>query len=397
MPFLIVFDTCTHPKYYGDVHEVLSLPEGAVIRYEYKRRLFTQAAAREIETLAGNPSYLPVETLLMYGQKRLFSHGDPEPDSMLRRSDSTFVPTRSAHLVAVFVDKAAERSEDVFYLHFHLRGFVQPSASAIADLVVALEAENALPFGDPDTQYRWISLLPASLNARMAELVSDDQATWTSVVEAFVKSPTQFKNDVFWRVKNLVEVKNGQPGEVVALKDRPTNERVHSARWHRDYPLREGKRYAVAIQSYSPDGHGVSVPAGATVAMTSRDDDEALLKLSAEPLSIVPNQVEYKRFLISTDSATDTRFTGVDLETQVPQHTSSYPPGSLCTLSFSIHKDRWRIGLGVILILAGVAIGGYTAGAKPDGWWSAGLAVAAVLCAAAGGWMMKRQFRIGKN
>ena len=127
MPFFVVFDTCTHPRYYGDVHEVLSLPEGAAIRYEYKRRLLTEAAAREIETLAQNPSYLSVDALLLYGQKNHFSHGDAEPDSMLRQADSTFVPTRSAHLVAVDVHKAAETSEDVFYMHFQLRGFVQPA------------------------------------------------------------------------------------------------------------------------------------------------------------------------------------------------------------------------------------------------------------------------------
>lgn len=28
--FFIVFDTCTHAAYYSDVHQVLSLPEGAL-------------------------------------------------------------------------------------------------------------------------------------------------------------------------------------------------------------------------------------------------------------------------------------------------------------------------------------------------------------------------------
>jgi hypothetical protein len=394
--FFVVFDTSTHPRYYGDVHEVLSLPEGAVIRYEYKRKLFGAAAATEIETLARNPSYLPTPALLMYGEKRGFVHGAPDPTTMLRPADSVFIPTRSAHLVAVSVEKAAKESEDVLNMHFQLRGFVSPESPAIEELVNALEAANSLPFGDKQLQYKWISLLPASLAAKEAQFVSDDQSAWTKVVDALITLPTQFNNDVFWRVHSLVDVKDGQPGGTVALEDRPTNARVHADRWRRDYQLHEGKRYAIAIQTYSPDGHGVAVPAGSSVAMTSRDDDQGLLKLAAEPLGVVPNQIEYKRFSISTDSAIDTRYTGVHLETQVPGHASPYPPGSMCSLTFSIRKERWRVALGAFLVLGGVAIGGYAVGAKPDGWWSAGLAATAALLAGIGGWLLTRQFKLGK-
>ena len=33
-PFFVIFDTCTHAAYYGDVHEVLALPAGAIVRYD---------------------------------------------------------------------------------------------------------------------------------------------------------------------------------------------------------------------------------------------------------------------------------------------------------------------------------------------------------------------------
>jgi hypothetical protein len=396
MPFFVVFDTCTHPRYYGDVHEVLALPEGAVIRYEYKRKLFSAGAAQEIETLAQNPSYLSAPALLMYGEKKGFVHGAPEPTTMLRRADSTFTPTRSAHLVAVSVEKAAVPSEDVLNMHFQLRGFVDPDNPSVSELVDALEAGNSLPFGNKQHEYKWISLLPASLAAKESHFISDDQAGWTKVVDTLVTLPTQFKDDVFWRVHSLVDVKNGQPGAQITLADRPTNARVHADRRRRDYSLHEGRRYAIAIQTYSPDGHGVGVPPGSSVAMTSRDDDQGLLKLAAEPLDVVPNQIEYKRFSISTDSAIDTRYTGIHLETQVPGHTSPYPPGSMCSLTFSIRKERWRLGVGAALVLGGVAIGGYTAGAKPDGWWSAGLAVAAAVLICIGGWLLTRQFKLGK-
>ncbi len=183
MSFFVVFDTCTHASYYGDVHQVLALPEGAVIRYEYKRRLFKADAARVIDDLTHHPSRLPVQTLLMYGEKKGFVQGSPDPETMLAIGDSVFVPTRSASLVAVAVDKGPIPSEDVLYLHMQLRGFVNPDIPAVRELVQALEASNSLPFGDRETQYKWISLLPGPMADKDKQLMSDDQTAWPTVID----------------------------------------------------------------------------------------------------------------------------------------------------------------------------------------------------------------------
>ncbi len=396
MPFFVVFDTCTHASYYGDVHQVLALPEGGVIRYEYKRTLFNPDAARAIDDLIRNPSQLPLEVLLLYGEKTGFVKGDPDPETMLTTEDSVFVATRSAYLVAVAVDPGPTSSEDVLYLHLQMRGFLDPNSPAMGALVEALQACDSLPFGNRDTQFVWISLLPESMVDKERLLVSDDQAGWSTVIDKLVDLNTQFGHDVFWRVRSISEERNGAPNREASLVDRSTNMGVHSDRWRRDYPLQESKRYSVMIQTYSPHEHGHDVPAGSTVAMTSSDDDQGLLRLAADPLPIVPNQVDSKRFSISTDDALDTRFTGIHLETQVPGHTSSYPPGSECFLTFSIRKQRWRVWTGIVLTLAATAVGGYTAGAKPGGWVSAGLAAAAAFLFGIGGWLLSQQFKLGK-
>ena len=396
MTFFVVFDTCTHARYYGDVHQVLSLPEDAVIRYEYKRYLYTADAAAAIDSLMRDPSSLPVPALLMYGEKKGFVQGDAEPTTMLRVSDSVFVPTRSAQLVAVGVNSSANRKDDVLYLHFQLRGFVWPSAPVVDELVAALEAANSLPWGDRDTQHKWISLLPAALEGKKGQLISDQSTSWTQVVDKFIDLPTQFAKDVFWRVQRVVEFKGGSPGANVPIEDRGSNERAHIDRWHRDYPLYEGKRYAVQIQTYSPAGHGVDVPQGATIAMTSKDDDDGILRLASDPLDVVPNQTEFKRFSISTDGALDSRYTGVHLEAQVPDRTSNYPAGGMCDLTFSIRKQRWRLGAGLLFILAAAGMGAWVLAEKPNGWWSGGLTAGALLFTAVGGWLLTRQFKFGK-
>jgi hypothetical protein len=110
VPFFVVFDTCTHARYYGDVHEVLAMPEGGIIRYEYKRSLFKPNAAAALEALCNDPSPLPVDALLMYGQKRNYRQGEPDPTEMLRWHDSDFIYTRSARVVAVARVPGAELS-----------------------------------------------------------------------------------------------------------------------------------------------------------------------------------------------------------------------------------------------------------------------------------------------
>jgi hypothetical protein len=93
-PFFVVFDTCTQARYYGDVHEVLALPPGAAITYEYSRRLFAPSAVRKLDELAEDPSPFPLPALLMYGRKRNLEKGSGrDPDEMLCWADSIFVPT----------------------------------------------------------------------------------------------------------------------------------------------------------------------------------------------------------------------------------------------------------------------------------------------------------------
>jgi hypothetical protein len=394
-PFFVVFDTSTHARYYGDVHEVLALPEGGMIRYEYKRHLFKPNAAAALDALVDDPSRLPVEALLMYGQKRSYRQGERDPTEMLRWDDSVFVPTRSARIVAVAREPGADARSDVLHFHLKMRGFVDPDSDLLEPMVRALEAGNSLPFGDRD-QHSWISLLPEAIRARTGGLVSDDQQLWSKVVGRLITLPTQFENDVFWRVLRICEASGGKAQESARpLRDRRTNVRVHTNRWHRDYLLYETERYEIFVQTYSPVAHGNRIPGDATIVMTSRDDDEGLIKLSANPLDIVPNETSSQRFSIDTNNAIDPRYSGVRLETQIPNRTSPYPAGSMCSLTFAIRKQRWRLVGGVLLVLAGTALGGYVAAAEVTPLMTALLATVVAMLVAAGGWLLTRQFKIG--
>ncbi len=78
-PLLVVFDTSTQTEFYADVHRVLASPAGAVLPYDYERRLTTSAAAQVLDELAGDRNAAPVDVLLMYGERRGFRKADSDP------------------------------------------------------------------------------------------------------------------------------------------------------------------------------------------------------------------------------------------------------------------------------------------------------------------------------
>jgi hypothetical protein len=240
-------------------------------------------------------------------------------------------------------------------------------------------------------------LLPAALDPTRAQLQSDNQQLWGKVVDKFITMDTQFKNDIFWRVREVCEASQaGRPGAPVSLQDRGTNERVHTSRWHRDYELYETDRYEIFVETHSPDAHGHQVPGDATIAMTSSDDDEGLIKLSAQPLAIVPNETSSQRFSVDSNNVLDTRYSGIRLETQVPNHTSAYSAGSICNLTFAIRKRSSRLIANILYFSAGTFLAGFAAAAPIGPIWKGVCAVFAVMFIATGGLFLNRQIKLVK-
>jgi hypothetical protein len=135
---LIVFDTCTHPQYYGDVHQLLALSPGSVLKYEYKRYLFSEAAA---DFLAGRSAGdMPLDVALFYGQLCEYRKGDKDENlPMLRTSNAIFVPTRSAWIVNVAIDRSAKPDDELITFHLELRGYPSPAPSEIRSLTHLLQ------------------------------------------------------------------------------------------------------------------------------------------------------------------------------------------------------------------------------------------------------------------
>lgn len=59
----------------------------------------------------------------------------------------------------------------------------------------------------------------------------------------------------------------------------------------------------------------------------------------------------------------------------------------MCSLTFAIRKQRWRLAVGVLLFLTGTALGGYTTAAQLTPLVKGALAVVIAILVALGGWV----------
>lgn len=348
----VVFDTCTQPEYYRDVHRLLSLPAGTVLRYDYKRYLFSREASDYLSNV--KQADMPLDVILFYGQRADYVRDTPPPQNspMLSWARDLFVPTRAARIVNVAIVPGAKPPEDVIHFHLELSGFVDPQEPTIKHLIPALEALNHLPFGDRATQHCWISIAPDTYQDQpidQRKLVSDDLLPWSSVISALVNLNSQFKNDIFWRVLD-VSPDNSQNPTPLGLVDRESNTFGDVDLWHRDFVLLDHLPYRIRIQTYSPDSHGAPVPGNA--ALSTIDDTDALLKLPANPAQLRPNVTAAIRFSLSRLTSLESKTASLQLETQVPSdNPSRWPVGSLCQLSFQITKDPTRTYFSILAIV----------------------------------------------
>lgn len=366
----IVFDTCTHPSYYGDVHELLARPNDSIIRYEYKRYLWHPEAAEAFDRLVASRTAPSVDVLHIYGEKLDFHKGqDGDPETMLTWEDSVFVPIRRAKIVNVSnphrKDSNNDPRDDKLHFHLLLGDFVAPETPVLEPLITALEVQNALPFGDPETQHSWIALTPESVQDDLKAIFSSEGGSWTSVVDRFVTAETQFAEDVFWRITSIEDVSK-TPAVPVERGDRSKNELGHWERWHRDFIIYELGRYEISVETHSPEAHGISLPGDATLGLTAADDDHELLRIPAKPLKLVPNQLDKLRFSVATDEIMTEKHVSVMLETQVPNRGSVYPPGSMAELTFEIRKETGRYVLGAILALTAAVLVGLGVAFRTD-------------------------------
>ena len=330
---LVIFDTCAQPDYRRDLHRILSLPFGAVYRYEYKRSLCSKEAAAVLDAMRRGTD--PINVILMYAEHNEFKIGaDISAYPMLSLSNARFTPTRSARVVSVYVAKNHEPEKDVFHIHLELNGFIDPKIAEISNLIEELEGRRQLPFGDRRSEYCWVSEIP-----EQRSLMSENLQNWAAVVDWLVENKTQFQNDWFWRITGLKKAR-GSDSDDVYLCDRFTN-RFGERSFHRDYPVHDLTEYHLHYQVYSPVGTTSSLPT-CDLALVP-DGLQEMMRIASKPKRLRPNQDDVVGFHVDPVSFFGEKHLALDTLTQTGgQPPNTIDPGSMCTLTFNVSK-AWHV------------------------------------------------------
>ena len=191
---LIVFDTCTLPEYYDDVHKILSLPPGHIVTYDYKAQHIERAAQTILNQCATSAERPRI--LLAYIQARDYKKGDPSSNDKLLPEDSFVTLTRLAELVAIRTVGNDEAKR--YYLDLRLRGYPFDRHQTIAkDIAAKLHGRSCVPM---KTYIAVCSDNASDVLFSQGEI--NDQA-YSSVVDALSASPSQFYLDTFWRIYRI--------------------------------------------------------------------------------------------------------------------------------------------------------------------------------------------------
>jgi len=181
--FWVIFDTCTKPPYYQDVHNILAMPKGWIIRYNYSSVLLSESAKKFANSFPDAPG----RVLLVYGQYAGYVRGQDDRES--RKGKKMFwIPTRLAELVHVQIDGS------MYYFDLKLLEYPSLEDGALGKIVDDLNAKKETPFN------LWVSVSGCSGDLDTLTQRANVGENWGLIVDRFQRTETQFRGDSFWRL-----------------------------------------------------------------------------------------------------------------------------------------------------------------------------------------------------
>ena len=332
--FWIVFDTSTKPDYYADVHNLLALPAGWIIRYNYRRALLSLTAEDAVFGSAPQPT----PALLVYAQAPSYTRGGQLPEEDIP-SGMLFVATRLAD-IALIPEPEGE------YANFDLvvRGYPPPGHAAFEGLMRSLVALKETPY------LKWVTI-SAEINAfREIEAAASDK-NWEGTVDVLATPPMQFIDDVFWRLGTPTSPRES----LTALGDElrtADGSRVYQVQSRLE--LHDGREAVFPVISHTPAGGATGVEDRRYVEVNV-PPDQRISFVGSGPIELRrTSQAAIRLRAKDTDEASTTTDT-VRLST-LPTR-AGWPRGPEFELLFVVSKGSSRLILGILLLLLVPAFG----------------------------------------
>jgi hypothetical protein len=377
MMFWVIFDTSTKPDYYRDVHNLLALPPGATIRYDYRENHLSAAALEEARKGDGSAK----KVLVAYAQSKKFNKGDADLDGHIPYLQGLWIATRIANL--------SHLRFSVNRYEFYLEMLEYPAAddAALGAIIQALGAD--IPF------VKWVAMsnLDAQFDALRKGTASEN---WASIINRIGNFPSQFAGDSFWRIakvasgplKFTVQPVLRDHTEVSAGKETKTG--VEAV-----FPIFELDRIALQIEKRLPETgeepRGKEPEAARTVTFETAPD--GLLKdLNGRTLNLRRYTTEWIETEVGGSDRIDAQL--YDLRMKTGPAEGTYPIGPEFSLRFEATK---RPGAGYFALLfaivgaACIAVGGFV---KDHLEWSIGLIVLGTILIVGAGFLWSGRVKL---
>lgn len=322
--FWIIFDTCTRPEYYKDVHNLLALPRGTTMRYEY-RDMWLSPSALEAAT---SPATAPQKILLVYAQWQGYRKGEGTPRNIPPSSEMIWLPTRIADMQLIVQEGAN------FFFDFKILDYPTIDNDQLMRILNPLIQAQEVPF------YKWVSL-SNDIQSFPAMLRGDEDENWQSIVDNLGSFPRQFRGDSFWRLVGPFRSTERQ-------LFRPTYKK-QIRKTVSSYELFENESCVIEVVSHNPP-------------QTSQQARRLEIQFDKDgPLSVIGDTSfdlrQYTAFNIEVKAK---RFEEMDEKTGTiwlsssPQP-STWPIGPKLSIRFTIKKKKWRAIASLLTLVLGSA------------------------------------------
>jgi len=338
MSFWVIYDVSQLADYYTDVHNLIALPPGATIRYDYRRKYLTDSAIQLAETGATQPT--PV--LLIYEQK----------DCIYDRTQTESKPTdlhaackRVATRLGTVLNVVSEG--DRYFFDIQVEKYPSQNAASLDGILVNLGDSH--PWSAEKNGFaagKFVCLSDAADSYdRLA--AGDEQQKWASVVNALSIAPMQFAGDVFWRLSGPHKGtgESRRPPDIVMPVESGRVRRADAL-----YTMPRGSTWRFELIS-DVGRQVVGRPQYETEITTSDDTAVRLVGGSRFPLRRYTSQIVQFR----AESTEKFGARTADLSFATVPKPGSWPSGPAFKLSFKTRENLIRLSLGILLAVVGTS------------------------------------------
>jgi hypothetical protein len=328
--FWVIFDTCQLNAYYQDLHNLLALPAGAIIRYDYRARYISPSAVAMIKGTATAPR----DVLLIYVQHEGYRRGvglDYRPNV----NEGIFlVPTRLARMRLI-----PNIGGEKYAFDLELKGYPKLDFEALDEIWQRLAESNQTPWS------KWVTI-SASVK-ELAKLQCGTNAdNWSTIADRLGAPPSQFHGDVFWRVDPPLLDREHIIAPTFEMEAATAPGGVRQVSF--SFPLTEGHFYDFELFSHgshhSTRQLRVTVPQSGPLQYDGSPTID--LRYDAATHIVVRGQ---------RAETVDDRFGLLTLDSGDP--VNGWPIGPRLTFQFKIFKSKGAVVIGVILLLIAVVLG----------------------------------------